>query len=58
MKYNAHLQGVIIDKNTKTTTNWTTSLAAELQPPFLDSTNGFPANYRQRNERKNSILMT
>ena len=28
------------------------------QPTFLDATNGFPAKWRLRNERRNSILMT
>ena len=28
------------------------------QPTFCDATTGFPAKWRQRNERRNSILMT
>ena len=28
------------------------------QPKFCDATNGFPAKFRVRNERRNSILMT
>ena len=28
------------------------------QPPFRDTTSGFPVKWRLRNERKNSILMT
>ena len=46
------------DKSNQNVLEWREMFSLRKQPTFSDATTGFPAKWRLRNERRNSILMT
>jgi len=56
-KVESHRCKVIINQNISFIRNRQDKYSLRKQPTFSDATTGFPAKWRVRNERRNSILM-